>query len=152
MSFGANFQRPTLNVERSSQDGTAPSPGKFELEERLLDYSAAIICLTEVLPQTRAANYVAGQLLRSGTSPLPNHGEAQAAESAADFAHKISICLKELRESRRWLRLIKRAQLMRQAEAVDNLIGETEELIRIFFSSLRTVKKRTLRKNGPDGR
>jgi four helix bundle protein len=141
-----------LNVERPSHGGDSSGPGKFDLEERLLDYAAAIICLTEALPHTRAANYVAGQLLRSGTSALPNHGEAQAAESAADFAHKISICLKELRESRRWLRLINRAQLMRQTETVDNLIGETEELIRIFFSSLRTVKKRTLRRNTPDGR
>jgi four helix bundle protein len=141
-----------LNVERPPQDGTAPSPGKFDLEERLLEYAAAIIRLSEALPQSRAGNYVTGQLLRSGTSALPNHGEAQAAESAADFAHKISICLKELRESRRWLRLVKRVPLTRQAESVDSLIAETEELIRIFFRSLQTVKKRTLRKDRPDGR
>jgi len=54
---------------------------EFDLEERLLDYAANIIRLVEELPQTRAGNHIGGQLLRSGTSPLPNHGEAQAAES-----------------------------------------------------------------------
>ncbi len=59
----------------------------YDLEERLLEYAANIIRLVEKLPDTRAGNHVAGQLLRSGTSPLPNHGEAQAAESPADFVH-----------------------------------------------------------------
>jgi four helix bundle protein len=55
----------------------------YDLEERLLDYSARIIRLVEQLPGTRTGNHIAGQLLRSGTSPLPNHGEAQAARAAA---------------------------------------------------------------------
>jgi len=83
---------------------------------------------------------VAGQLLRSGTSPLPNHGEAQAAESRDDFIHKMSICLKELRESRRWLRLILRVPLIREAPKVEELVAETEELIRIFAKSIKTAK------------
>jgi len=78
--------------------------------------------------------------LRSGTSPLPNHGEAQAAESREDFVHKLSICLKELRESRRWLRLILRVPLTREAKPVEALVSETEELIRIFHKSIRTAK------------
>ena len=60
----------------------------YDLEERLLEYSARIIRLVERLPATRAGNHIAGQLLRSGTSPLPNHGEAQAAESANDLVHR----------------------------------------------------------------
>ena len=72
---------------------------KYDLEERLLEYSVAIIRLVDHIPNTRAGNHVAGQLLRSGTSALPNHGEAQAAESPCDFIHKMKICLKELRES-----------------------------------------------------
>ena len=79
----------------------------YDLEDRLLKYSARIIRLVEKLPNTRAGNHVAGQLLRSGTSPLPNHGEAQAPESANDFVHKLKVCLKELRESYCWLRLVK---------------------------------------------
>ena len=90
---------------------------------------------------TRAGNHVAGQLLRSGTSPLPNHGEAQAAESANDFVHKLKICLKELRESYRWLLLIQRVPLLRP-RLVDPLVQETDELIRIFVRSIQTAEQR----------
>jgi four helix bundle protein len=89
-------------------------------------------------------------LLRSGTSPLPNHGEAQAAESGKDFVHKLKICLKELRESYRWLRLIDRVPLVRKpddADAVRALISETQELIRIFYTSVRTTQ-RTVKQPG----
>jgi four helix bundle protein len=110
------------------------------LEERLLEYAAAVIRMVERLPNTRAGNHVAGQLLRSGTSPMPNHGEAQAAESRDDFIHKFSVCLKELRESHRWLRLIKRVPLIQPAASLDPLIRETEELIRIFKSSIATAR------------
>jgi four helix bundle protein len=108
------------------------------LEDRLLDYAASIIDVTERLPSSRAGNHVAGQLLRSGTSPLPNHGEAQAAESHADFVHKLRVCLKELRESRRWLLLIGRSPKLRQCGDLTPQVQETEELIRIFVASIRT--------------
>jgi four helix bundle protein len=111
------------------------------LEERLLEYAARIIRLVEKLPGTRAGNHVAGQLLRSGTSPLPNHGEAQAAESANDFVHKLKICLKELRESFRWLRLVVTVPLL-APEEVQPLILETDELIRIFVRSIQTAQRR----------
>ena len=123
---------------------------KFDLEERLLAYAARIIRLVEQLPATRAGNHIAGQLLRSGTSPLPNHAEAQAAESRKDFIHKLKICHKELRESRRWLRLVQRVPLLRPAQ-VQALAGETEELIRIFAASLRTAKQGKRRPVVPDG-
>ena len=113
----------------------------YDLEERLLEYSARIIRLVEQLPGTRAGNHIAGQLLRSGTSPLPNHGEAQAAESANDFVHKLKICLKELRESYRWLLLVQRVPLMRP-RLVDPLAKETDELVRIFVRSIQTAKQR----------
>jgi four helix bundle protein len=113
----------------------------YDLEERLLEYSARIIRLVERLPNTRAGNHLAGQLLRSGTSPLPNHGEAQAAESAKDFVHKLKICLKELRESWRWLLLIQRVPLLRP-RLVEALVKETDELIRIFVRSTQTAEQR----------
>jgi four helix bundle protein len=113
----------------------------YDLEDRLLDYSSRIIRLVESLPDTRAGNHVAGQLLRSGTSPFFNHGEVQAAESANDFVHKLKVCLKELRESFRALRLIQRVPLAKPA-LVAPLIGETEELIKIFFTSIRTTGRR----------
>lgn len=116
---------------------------KFDLAERLLNYSARIIRLVNQLPKTRAGNHVAGQLLRCGTSPSPNHAEAQAAESSNDFIHKMSVGLKELRETDRWLQLLKRVPLIRRPERVDPLIHETDELIRIFVSSIRTAEKKT---------
>ena len=117
---------------------------EYDLEDRLLEYAAQIIRLAESLPQTRAGSHVAGQLLRSGTSPLPNHGEAQAAESRKDFIHKLSICLRELKECRRWLRLIRRVPLVEALQPVGSVLKETDELIRIFAASVRTAKSRSL--------
>ena len=118
---------------------------KYDLEERLLDYSATIIRLVERLPNTRAGSHVAGQLLRSGTSALPNHGEAQAAESPADFIHKMKVSLKELRESYRWLLLIRRVPLTKDSTEIDRLTKETDELIRIFFKGIQTAQKNMAR-------
>ncbi|CAM2914420.1 four helix bundle protein [Rariglobus hedericola] len=115
---------------------------RFDLEDRLLDYVANIVRLAESIRRSPAGTHVANQMLRSGTAVLPNHGEAQAAESNADFIHKLSICLKELRETRRWLRLIQRVPLIPKPDIVLPLLAETEELIRIFFSSLKTARKK----------
>lgn len=117
---------------------------QYDLKERLLEYSAAIIRLDEKLPNTRAANHVGGQLLRSGTSPLFNHGEAQAAESTKDFIHKMSICLKEFRESERALLLIRKVPLTSESERTEWLLSETDELIRIFVASIRTAASNKL--------
>ncbi len=101
-----------------------------------------IIKIVEQLPNTRAGNHVSGQLLRSGTSPYPNHGEAQAAESARDFIHKLRIALKELRETQRWLKLIQRVPLIKRSELLDDILLETEELIKIFVTSIKTAEKK----------
>jgi len=116
---------------------------KFDLEDRLLEYAAEIIRTTERLPSSRAGNHVAGQLLSSGTSPLPHHGEAQSAESRRDFIHKMKVCLKELREAKRWLRLIRRVPLLKPVSCVEPLLGETEELIKILDASIRTAERNT---------
>ncbi len=116
---------------------------KYDLEERLLEYSVRIIKVIEQLPRTRTGRHVAGQLLRSGTSPYPNHGEAQAAESPKDFIHKLRISLKELRETQRWLKLIQRVPLYNNAELLNDILLETEELIRIFVTSIKTAQKKT---------
>jgi four helix bundle protein len=114
---------------------------RYDLEERLLEYAARIIRLTEHMTRSSAGLHVAQQILRSGTSSLPNHGEAQAAESNRDFIHKLKICLKELRETDRWLQLIKRVPLVKKAERVDPLLQETDELVRIFVTSIKTAQK-----------
>jgi four helix bundle protein len=79
-------------------------------------------------------------LIRSGTSALPNHGEAEGAESRNDFVHKLCICHKELRESFRWLRLIQRVPLIQEEGLLRDTIAETDELLRIFVASIRTAR------------
>ena len=137
-----NTEHSTSNAEHRSNEVRV-----YDLEERLLDYSVRIIRLVEALPNTRAGNHVAGQLLRSGTSALPNHGEAQAGESRADFIHKMKVCLKELRESLRWLKLVQRVPLVKPPDKINPLLGETDELIRIFVKSIQTAQERGLRRS-----
>jgi four helix bundle protein len=114
----------------------------YDLEERLLEYSVGIIKVVEQLPNTRTGNHVAGQLLRSGTSAYPNHGEAQSAESSKDFIHKLRISLKELRETQRWLKLIERIPLIKSNDSLNSILAETDELIRIFVKSIKTAEKK----------
>jgi four helix bundle protein len=128
-----NAQRPTPNAQRQTKP-------RFDLEDRLLEFSARIIRLVDALPNTRAANHLAGQLLRCGTSPYGNHGEVEAAESRRDFVHKLKICLKELKETRRWLRLAAKSAMV-SSSRMTAILSETEELIRIFFSSIQTAER-----------
>jgi four helix bundle protein len=114
---------------------------KFNLEERLLGFSVIVIETVEALPNNRVGNHIAGQLIKSGTSPYANHGEAQAAESPKDFIHKLRICLKELRETKRWLELIEKAQLLSKQNKLVETLRENEELIKIFEVSIKTANK-----------
>ena len=63
------------------------------LEERLINFAVRIVKLSASLPQTSAGRHISGQILRSGTSPAPNYGEARGAESHADFVHKLRLVL-----------------------------------------------------------
>jgi four helix bundle protein len=114
---------------------------RYDLEERLLDFSVRNVRLVENLPRTRAGNHIARQMLRSGTSAYPNHGEAQGAESRKDFIHKVRISLKELRETQRWLKLVQRVPLIKPAARLDPMLKEVDELIRIFVASVRTAER-----------
>ena len=114
---------------------------QYDLEDRLLNFAVNIVELTESFPITRAGNHIAGQLLRCGTSPLSNHGEVEAAESRRDFIHKLRICLKELRETSRWLRLAGRLKKLEALAARPACLDEVDELIRIFATSVRTAEK-----------
>ena len=113
----------------------------FDLEERLIDFAVQIIRTAESLPQTKVGNHVSGQLIRCGTSPAPNYGEAQGAESRADFIHKMKVSLKELRETRVWLLISVKASLIKPASNLEPLIEENNELISIFVTSIKTAKK-----------
>ena len=113
---------------------------KFDLQDRLVDFSVRIIKLSEALPDSKSGKHICLQLLRSGTSPAPNYGEAQSAESKADFIHKLKIALKELRETEIWLKVIVRAELIKPPEHLAQLLKETDELIAILFKSVATAK------------
>lgn len=124
---------------------------KYDLEDRLLEFASVIIDVSEKLPNSRAGNHLAGQILRSGTSPFGNHGEAQAPESAEDFIHKMKLCLKELRETLRWARLIGKKQWLGKDQQLLLVLTESEELIRIFKASIQTAERNRLarRKKSP---
>jgi len=113
---------------------------KFDLEDRLIDFAARCIKVAESLPNSRAGQHLSDQLTRSGTSPALNYGEAQGAESRKDFIHKIKICLKELRETLICLKIIIRSAMLAE-NVLQSLIDETNELISIFVTSVKTAKE-----------
>jgi four helix bundle protein len=113
----------------------------FDLEARLIAFAVRVIKLVEALPKSPAGNHIRNQLVRSGTSPAPNYGEAQSAESRTDFTHKLKIVLKELRETRVWLLMIQQTDLIKPVTALEALLQETNELIAIFVASLKTTAK-----------
>ena len=88
---------------RFGADGMKTVKGD-DLSERFLTFAARIIRLVDALPQTVIGKHIYGQVIRSGTSAGANYEEARAAESNSDFAHKMSLALKELRETKYWLR------------------------------------------------
>lgn len=109
-----------------------------DLENRLIDFAVMIVGVVEALPDSKAGNHIGSQLIRSGTSPAPNYGEAQSAESRKDFVHKMKISLKELRETMVWLKIIGRKNLAPRDEAM-KAITECNELIAIFVASTKTA-------------
>ena len=108
---------------------------KSDLEERLINFAVRIIHLANALPKTKIGNHICG------TSPAPNYGEAQDAESRSDFIHKAKIILKELRETRIWLLMIGKAKLIRSVSKLQPLIDECDELISIFVKSAQTARR-----------
>ena len=115
------------------------TPG--ELSERLINFAARIGKVVDALPDTRMGRHIAGQLVRCGTSPAPNYEEACAAESRADFIHKLGICLKELRESRSWIRLIVKTELLPE-HRMNELLDECDQLCNIVGQSIVTAKEK----------
>jgi four helix bundle protein len=117
-------------------------PRKYDLEDRLIDFAVQLIAFAESLPTSRTGSHLANQLIRSGTSPALNYGEAQSSESRSDFIHKIKIVLKELRETSICLRIVKRTNLSGSAETLSSVHLECGELIAIFAKSLQTAESR----------
>lgn len=116
------------------------NPSKADrIQARLIDLAVAIIHLAAHLPRNTAGRHVAAQILRSGTSPAPNYGEARGAESRPDFVHKLRVALKELNETSIWLEIIRKSGMSRLE--LDPLIKENQELARIIVSSIRTASR-----------
>ena len=120
----------------------------YDLEERLIAFARRIIDIVEALPSTRAGNHIAGQLIRCGTSPAANYGEAQGAESRRDFVHKLRIVLKELRESRTWLLIIRTKEIICPVKRLGPIITEADELIAIVATSIRTAERGLAKRPG----
>ncbi|MBW1676514.1 MAG: four helix bundle protein [Deltaproteobacteria bacterium] len=116
-----------------------------DIAERLIDFAVRIIRLGAALPKNQVGKHVAGQIVRSGTSVGANYEEARAAESRADFTHKLTIALKELRESLFWLKVIDRAEMLPHKRMVE-IIREADELCAILTTSVVTAKKKAPKK------
>lgn len=112
---------------------------KFDLEDRLVDFACMCLEVCELLPNSKAGQNLEYQLSKSGTATALIYGEAQAAESRADFLHKMKIVLKEIRESRVNLKIIKRKPVVVH-EKVDAAFKESNELMAIFLKSIETAK------------
>jgi four helix bundle protein len=138
-----NIEQEISNVEVSNQ---SQNKRKFDLEERLIDFSILIIEIAENLHSTPAGRHISGQIVRSGTSPALQYGEAQSAESRNDFIHKLKILLKELRETLVALKIIKRVPLANKMEIIDKSLTECNELIAIFNKSIETAKRNNQKK------
>ncbi|MFO1002032.1 MAG: four helix bundle protein [Planctomycetaceae bacterium] len=118
-----------------------------DLEERLLDFAVRVGKAIDALPESRLGRHIAGQLVRSGTSPAPNYAEACAAESKKDFIHKLAVVLKELRESSIWIRLIVRSTLLPE-QRLELLRDECDQLCKIIARSIVTAKSGRSNRNG----
>lgn len=112
---------------------------KYDLEDRLIDFAVMALNVSENLPRTQTGLHIAGQLSRSGTSPAANYGEAQSAESRKDFIHKLKVSIKELKETRIWLKISMRKNYSERVP-VEPVLEECQELIRILGKSISTAE------------
>ncbi|MBC7949265.1 MAG: four helix bundle protein [Chitinophagaceae bacterium] len=115
----------------------------YDLEDRLVKFAVKIIEVCDLLPKTKSASNLENQISRSGIALALMYGEAQAAESRADFIHKIKMLLKELRETRIALRIIHDRPMLKHT-TLDQARQECNELIGIFTASVETAKKNRL--------
>ncbi len=111
------------------------------LQGRLIDFAVISIRIAGRLPRNQEGRHVSNQMLRSGTSPAPNYGEARAAESSDDFIHKLKVVLKELNETLVWLQVIQRGKMI-PSEELRDVMDECDQLCRIIAASINTARRR----------
>jgi four helix bundle protein len=112
-----------------------------DIQERLINFAVAIINFCSQIPKGQAGRHISSQLIRCGTSPAPNYGEARGAESTNDFVHKLGITFKELNETGIWLEVVRRSEMV-PIHRIEPLIKECMELSKIISASIRTVGKK----------
>ena len=133
----------TRNSNANPERTLHPRRKGDDIAERLLALGAAVVCLLDALSQQSGAKNIVKQLERCGPAGGANYEEARGAESPADFIHKVRIALKEVRETRYWLRLVLQAKLLEDAHHLMALIAEADELIAILTASANTARRRT---------
>ena len=116
-----------------------------DLEDRLVALAARNCRLAAGLPSSDIGRHVAAQLTRCCTSPAANYAEARCSESRRDFVHKMKLCLKELRETMVWLKLLMTLGIA-DPSAVEKAYQETDELIAIFVTSIATARRNARRR------
>jgi four helix bundle protein len=117
---------------------------RYDLEDRLVKFACLCMDVCELLPNSRTGQHLQNQLSRSSIAPALLYGEVQAAESKADFIHKMKIALKELRETRVNLRIIMEKPIVSNPK-IDLAFKEVNELIGIFTTSIGTAKKNLIK-------
>jgi four helix bundle protein len=140
-----NRWKPQEKANVSAPKGAAPGQEERrgpDLSDRLLSFTANLLGLAGSLPEDRAGGHLAEQLLRAGTSAYFRHGEAEGSPSAKEFTEKFRASLTELRISRRALQLLEKAGVPCDGQAVRTALEEVDILIRIFFSSIRTLENK----------
>ena len=129
-----------LNLHCSPIVNANTAMHEFDLELRVAEFAARVISVCDALPSRTGAGHIRDQLFRSSTSVAANYAEACVPESRKDFAHKTNVALKELVETRMWLRIIALKKYV-DPKLLESLLGETNQLIKIFNSSVKTVRK-----------
>jgi four helix bundle protein len=114
---------------------------KLDLENRLINFSVEVVECTTQLEKQGANIHLKDQAIRSCTACALNYGEAQSAESRKDFIHKLGIVMKELRETQINLKMLKRLNPDKEAETIDDLIKENDELLAILYRTIQTARK-----------
>jgi four helix bundle protein len=132
---------PNRTPQESTSGEESVRDGNRDIVKRLLDFATAVVKLSFKLSRNPQGRYFAIQLMRAATSAGANHREAKGAESRPDFAHKMQIALKELRETEFWLELVGNVGLV-PADELKPLLLEVDELIGIFVASVVTAKSR----------
>lgn len=110
-----------------------------QLEYRLVEFAVRIVAMSENMPKTYAGQYFSKQILRSGSAPALIYAEVRGAESDKDFKHKMSLVLKELRETHVNLQIVQRSKIF-PSHRLEELLNEANQLVAIFTKSVKTIK------------